>query len=382
MDVEKASDSKLNDHRAGQMLDLAGWAASEYGKFRRQDVLRIAEAAAKAGAAKAEQYAEWAQRETCFGVVKHKAIKNHLCSTGIFDCYKDEDFVNHRIDEAKKIVEIPKPAGVVFALTPSTNPVATLYFKVILCLMTRNAVVIGAHPAAIESCTDAARTLAKAAEDAGAPKGVIQIVSEPNLDIINYIMASPKTDVILATGGTAMVRAAYSSGNPALGVGPGNAPAYVDVSADVNRAAKCLADSKAFDNSILCTNESVAIVHKDIAEPLKKALRKQGCHICSLEERGKVEDALFPLNRFNVGLLGRTAREIAEACGFKVPHNTRVLITPLERIGDDYPLSREKLCPVLGYYEVPDWRSGLTNSRSMLRRSGGGHSAAVHANDP
>ncbi len=372
----------LNEHRAAQMLDLAGWAAAEFATFEREDVLRIAQAAANAGAAKAEYYAEWAQRETGFGVAEHKAIKNHLCSTGIFDCYKDDDFVSFKVDEAKKIVEVPKPAGVIFALTPSTNPIATVFFKIVLCLLTRNSIVLGAHPAAIECCTDAVNTMARAAEDAGAPTGVIQVVPEPDLDVISFIMSSPKTDVILATGGTPMVRAAYSSGNPALGVGPGNAPAYVDKSADLDRAAKCLADSKSFDNSILCTNESAIIAHNEIAAPLRKALRKHGCHICSDEERDKVEDALFPLGRFNVGLLGRSAKEIAKACDIKVPHNTRVIVVPLKRTGDDYPLSGEKLCPVLGLYEVPSWQAGLTACKSMLRRSGGGHSAAVHASEP
>ena len=281
MTAEPALGSELNQHRAAQMLDLASWAASEFATYGRDKVMRIAEAAARAGAERAEVYAEWAVRETGFGVVEHKITKNRLCSIGIYDCYRDRNFVDIRIDEALKIVEVPKPAGVVFALVPSTNPVSTLFFKVVLCLLTRNAVVLGAHPAAIACCKDAAQTLAKAAEAAGAPKGIIQIVPEPDLDVIGFIMGSPKTDVILATGGTPMVRAAYSSGNPALGVGPGNAPAYVDASADIDRAAKCLADSKSFDNSTLCTNESAVIVHRDVAEALRKALRKQGCHICS-----------------------------------------------------------------------------------------------------
>lgn len=374
-------DRAMNEYRAGQMLDLANWAAAAFATFRRDDVLRIAEAAATAGAAKAEFYAEWAQRETGFGVVAHKAIKNRLCSTGIFECYRDQDFVGFKVDPDRKIVAVPKPAGVIFALVPSTNPIATVFFKIILGLLTRNAIVMGAHPAAIGCCGDAVRTMAEAAERAGAPKGIIQIVPEANLDIVKAIMASPKIDVILATGGTPMVRAAYSSGNPALGVGPGNAPAYVDRSAKIDRAAKCLADSKSFDNGILCTNESAAIVDRQVAEPLRKALRKHGCHICDEAERARLEDALFPLGKFNVGLLGKPAKEIAKAADIRAAHGTRVIVAPLERIGDDYPLSREKLCPVLGLIEAPNWRAGLTAAKAMLRRVGGGHSAAVHAED-
>ena len=375
------SEDAFNRYRAAQMLELAEWAAGAYGRLSRAQVLAVAEAAAKAGEASAESLAQRAQSETGFGVVDHKVIKNRLCSRGIFDYYKDEDFVNHRVDAEAKIVEVPKPAGVVFALTPSTNPVATVFFKIILCLLTRNAVVIGAHPKAIECCSEATHIMAEAAEKAGAPKGLIQIVPEPNLEVINFIMGSPNVDVILATGGTPMVRAAYSSGNPALGVGPGNAPAYVDPSADLKRAAKSLADSKAFDNSILCTNESAIIAHEAIIEDLKRALRAEGCHVCSEAEREKIEESLFPVGKFNVALLGQSARAIAKASGIEVSHNTRVLVVPLERVGDDYPLSGEKLCPVLGLLPVHSFETGLSASRTMLRRTGGGHSAAIHARD-
>ncbi len=372
----------VSQYRADQMLDLARWASAEFATLRHADVLRIAEAAARAGAEKAEHYAEWAQRETGFGVVAHKVIKNRLCSTGIYEYYKGEDLVSHRVHAETKIIEVPKPAGVVFALTPSTNPVATIFFKILLCLLTRNAIVLGPHPAAIGCGLDAARTMGEAAEKAGAPRGTVQVVPAPNLELIGHIMGSPKTDVILATGGTPMVRAAYSSGNPALGVGPANAPAYVDISADVDLAAKCLADSKAFDNSILCTNESTVIVHKDCAEGLTKALQRQGGHFCSDSERARLEETLFPIGRFNSALIGKPAKEIAATAGIKVARDVRVLVVPLERIGDDYPLSTEKLCPVLGYFEVPDARGGLHASKTMVRYSGGGHSAAIHATDP
>lgn len=382
MEPKAANDGAFSEFRAAQMLDLAKWAAASYATYSRADVLRIAEAAAKAGESQAEALGRLAQEETGFGVAKHKTIKNRLCSIGLYDAYKDEDFVNHRVDAARKTVEVPRPAGVVFALTPSTNPVATVYFKILLCLMTRNAVVVGAHPRAMQCCTNATHLMREAAEAAGAPKGLIQIVPEADLEIVDYIMRSPVTDVILATGGVAMVRAAYASGNPALGVGPGNAPAYVDPSADLKRAAKALTDSKAFDNSILCTAESAIIAHKAIAEDLKRALRAEGCYICTEDERTVLEDALFPVGKFNIGLLGKTAKEIAEACGFNVPHNTRVLVVPMERVGDDYPLSQEKLCPVLGLYEAPQFETALSAACAMLRRAGGGHSAAIHATDP
>ena len=292
------------------------------------------------------------------------------------------NFTDFRIDAERKIVEIPKPAGVIFALTPSTNPVCSVFYKAIIALLTRNAIVISPHPFAKACCSDAARLIARAAEKAGAPDGVIQVIDEPSLPIIDAIMKSDRIDLILATGGNPVVRAAYSSGNPAIGVGPGNNPAYVDESADVAKAAKLIADSKAFDNSILCTNESAVVAHAAIARRLVEELRRQGCHMLSPEERDRLEAHLFPGGKFNTSLVGKSAETIAEAAEIKVPRGTRVLLAPLERIGDDYPLSREKLCPVLGFYEAATREAAMTACRAMVRRQGAGHSAAIHASDP
>lgn len=374
--------AQMNTFRAGQMLEKAEWAASAFATYGREAVLRLAEAAAEAGAGDSERYAKWAVEETGFGNPDHKAVKNRQCSRGIFDHYRDHDLTGYRVDEARKIVEVARPAGVVFALTPSTNPVASVFYKIMLALLSRNAIVISPHPAAKACCSHAAHLLREAAESAGAPEGVIQVVDEPELELIDTIMRSPKTRVILATGGSPMVRAAYSSGNPALGVGPGNCPAYVDAGADPARAAKHIVDSKAFDNSVLCTNESAVIAHEAVAERLAAEMTSQGAHICNGEERARVEEALFPAGRFNVGMLGKPAEWIAEQCRIRVRRGTRVLVVPLERIGDDYPLSREKLCPVLGFYEVKNAEAGMTAARAMVRKSGGGHSAAIHTDDP
>jgi acyl-CoA reductase-like NAD-dependent aldehyde dehydrogenase len=270
---------------------------------------------------------------------------------------------------------------VIFALTPSTNPVCSVFYKAIIALLTRNAVVFSPHPYAKACCADAARTLARAAEEAGAPDGVIQVIDEPSLPIIEAVMKSDRIDLILATGGSPMVRAAYSSGNPAIGVGPGNNPAYVDETADAAKAAKLIADSKAFDNSILCTNESSIIAHHAISGRLAAELKRQGCHMLSPEERDRLAEHLFPGDKFNTSLVGKSADTIAESAGVKIPRGTRVLLAPLERIGDDYPLSREKLCPVLGFFEAPSREAALTACRAMVRRQGAGHSAAIHASD-
>ena len=201
--------------RARAMLQRAEWAARAFARYDKQAVDRVVHAAAQAGAARAREYAEWAVRETGFGVAEHKVIKNLACSTGLVEAYAGHDYVTPRFDPAAKIVEVPRPAGVVFALTPSTNPVATVFFKCLLALMTRSVVVVSPHPLAKEVCADAARTLAAAAVRAGAPDGVIQVVDEPSVPLIDALMTDERTNVIVATGGAPVVRAAYSSGTPA-----------------------------------------------------------------------------------------------------------------------------------------------------------------------
>jgi acyl-CoA reductase-like NAD-dependent aldehyde dehydrogenase len=367
---------------ADMMLERARWAGEVFQRYDRARTFAIAQAVAEAAHAKAGEYAEWAVRETGFGVAAHKKLKNEQTSTHLVEHYGDWDFVNPRLDPAAKIVEIPRPAGVIFALTPSTNPVSTIYFKALIALMTRNAMVISPHPAARACCVDAVHTLARAAEAAGAPEGILQVVETPSIPLIDHFMKSPKTDLILATGGNAMVRAAYSSSNPALGVGPGNAPVYVDASADLKDAARCIVESKSFDNSVLCTNESVVITTETIERVLRKELEKAGCHVCTEAETAALRRYLFHERGFNVEAIGRDATWIAGEAGFKVAAKVKVLLTPIDLIGVDEPLSREKLCPVLGFYVAENKAQALAQSRGLLRMAGGGHSAAIHCRDP
>jgi len=367
--------------QVGTVLERARWASQVYQRYDRDTTLAIAEAVARVAHSKAGEYAEWAVRETGFGVVVHKKLKNELASLGLLDYYRDWDFVNPRIDEKRKIVEIPRPAGVIFALAPSTNPIATVFFKVLSALLTRNAIVFSAHPAALECCTDALDTLAAAAVEAGAPDGIIQVVRKPTVPLIEAYMASDKTDVILATGGAAMVRAAYSSSNPAIGVGPGNAPAFVDSTADLKQAAQNFIESKSFDNSILCTNESVVITLQSVDDGLRRALKAAGGHLCSDEETTLLRNYLFHAHGFNIEAIGRDAGWIAGQAGFKISARASVLIAPISKIGVDEDLSREKLCPVLGYYVADSKAQAIAQARGMLRMAGAGHSASIHSSD-
>jgi acetaldehyde dehydrogenase / alcohol dehydrogenase len=368
--------------RARAMLQRAEWAARAFARYDKGSVDAIVRAAAAAGAAKAREYAEWAVRETGFGVAEHKVLKNVACSTGIADHYAGHDYVTPRLDPEAKIVEIPRPAGVVLALTPSTNPVATVFFKALLALMTRNVVVLSPHPLARQCCADAARTLAAAAVGAGAPDGVIQVVDEPSVPLIDALMTDERTSVIVATGGVPVVRAAYSSGNPAIGVGPGNVPVLVDATADLPKAAARIVDSKSFDNSILCTNESVLIVVEQVATALLRQLRRAGAYLLEPAERDRVSALLFPGGRFDIRFVGKDATWIAAEAGLRVPATTRVLLAPFDLVVPEEPLAHEKLCPVLGLVRVPSARRGIDAARAVLRLTGRGHSAAIHSRDP
>jgi acyl-CoA reductase-like NAD-dependent aldehyde dehydrogenase len=368
--------------QARAMLERAEWAARAFRTLDKAAVDRILEAVVRTALQHAQEYAERAVAETGFGVVEHKRLKNEACSRGLLDHYAGADFVTPRIDEAAKIVEVPRPAGVVLALTPSTNPVATVYFKVLLSLMTRNAVVVSPHPMAKRVCADAARALGAAAEAAGAPAGVVQVVTEPTIPLIDALMTDPRTSVIVATGGNAVVRAAYRSGNPALGVGPGNVPVLVDATADLNAAARRIVDSKSFDNSCLCTNESVVIVEDRVADAFTRALRSAGACLLDAEQAVRLRELVFPHDRFDPGVVGRSATWLAEKAGLQVPQSTKVLVAEFEQVVPEEPLAREKLTPLLGLVRVPSSAAGIKAARAVLRISGAGHSAAVHSTDP
>ena len=368
--------------RARMMLQRARWASVAFAAYDRERTQRIVAAVAEVAYQNAERFAVAAVEETGMGVAEHKRRKNEACSRGVAERYAADDFVGIEIDAVAKIVAVPKPAGVVLALTPSTNPIATVYFKVLIALMTRNAVVVSPHPVARRVCAEAVHLLSRAAVEAGAPDGCLQVVEEPTIPLIEALMADDGVDVILATGGTAVVRAAYRSGNPSLGVGPGNVPALVDATADVAKAARCLADSKAFDNSILCTNESVAIAEERVADALVRELGRNGAHVLDAEATDRVRAALYPEGRINTELAGKDAAALAAAAEVRVPNGTRVLVAPFELIVPEEPLALEKLFPLLGLVRVPDAARGIDAARALLRIGGAGHSAVIHSTDP
>ena len=367
---------------AGHLLERARWAARAYADYDQNAVSAIATAVADAGYAAAERFAEAAVTETEMGVAAHKLIKNRAVPRGILEQYRGEDLISPRIDSVRKIVEIPRPAGVVLAITPATNPVSAVYFKVILALLTRNAVVVAPHPRARHCSADAARVLAEAAVNAGAPDGIVQVIDEPSVPLVEELMADERTDLIVATGDTAVVRAAHSSGNPALGVAPGNVPVLVDASADINAAARRIVDSKAFDNSLLCANESVLIAEESIAEPLRTAFTRNGAHVLDPDDAQRLREFMFPFGHLNTDVVGREAAWIAGRAGLQVGPKTRVLIVPFEHVVDEEVLTHEKLSPVLGMTTVADAERGIRAARAVVRIGGVGHSAAIHSEKP
>ncbi len=378
--MSKPIDSAVR--RASMMMRRARWAVSEFSTYDQAAVARIVTAATDAAFVRAEELAHEEFAETGFGVTADKVVKNQMGTRGIVDFYLDADLVSPRIDAESKIVEIPQPAGVIFGLTPSTQAVSTVTFKIILALMTRNAVVLSPHPAAKGVCVHTARIMAEAAEAAGAPDGVIQVVEEPSVPLIEALMSDENTDVVVATGGGAVVRAAYRSGNPAIGVGPGNCPVLVDRTADVERAAAQIVDSVAFDHAVQCTAESTVVAEEAIADRLLAAMTRAGAHVCDEDETERIRQYLYPDGAYNAETVGKSAAWVAERAGVRVARTTRVLVTPYPLVVPEEVLTHEKLCPVLGFTRVASADRGIRTAVSLLRVTGAGHSAAVHSADP
>ncbi|USD66220.1 aldehyde dehydrogenase family protein [Vibrio sp. SCSIO 43136] len=363
------------------IISLANWSAAEFSQYSSSQVRHIAETVSKAAAEKSAFYAEWAVRETGFGNVPDKTLKNQVNVTAQLEQFDFDKYCGVTVDHEKQILNVAKPAGVVVALIPSTNPVATVYYKVLSALLTRNAVILCPHPGAKECCVHAADFLAEVAEKAGAPKGAIQTLRTPSVAKVGQLMESEDIDLILATGGPGMVRAAYSSGNPALGVGPGNVAAYVDQSANLDLAAQSLITSKSFDNSLLCTCESVVIAHESIGDALAMKMHQIGGYHVAGAELDKLRNYLYPQGKLNPKAIGKDAQFIAREAGFSVPPSVKVLGVEIFRIAADEPFSKEKMFPVLAMIKVSNFDQALLTANAMLRLQGRGHSAVIHAND-
>lgn len=363
------------------LVENAQQALSEYLTFDQEKVDKIVHAMALAGLDKHMYLAKLAVEETGRGVYEDKIIKNMFATEYIWHDVKYQKTVGV-IDENEMegYVDVAEPVGVVAGVTPVTNPTSTTMFKSIICAKTRNPIIFAFHPSAQKCSAEAARILRDAAVAAGAPKYCIQWIEYPSIEKTTALMKHPGVSLILATGGTGMVESAYSCGKPALGVGPGNVPCYIEKSANLRRACHDLILSKTFDNGMICASEQAVIVDKEISSDFEKYMVEGGCYFLNKEEIEKVSKFAFPNGtKVNPKMVGQSAMWIAEQAGIKVPDKTKILIAKLDKIDFDVPLAHEKLSPVLAYYIAKSTDDALGAALRMLEIGGMGHSAAIHS---
>ena len=358
-------------------------AQERFADFSQAEVDRVVAAMAEAGFRAAERLARKAVEETGYGRVEDKVKKNQFCTRDLFESIRDLRTVGVIGEDARRrVVEIAEPVGVVAAIIPTTNPTSTTFFKGIIAVKTRNAVIFSPHPRAVGSICESAQVLQKAIAASGAPAGLVGCLSRATLPGTNELMRHPNVGVILATGGHGLVRAAYSSGKPAYGVGPGNVPAYIDRSADVPKAVADVLAGKTFDYGTLCSSEQAIIVDTPVKSEVVSHLRDQRAHFLSASEAERVGRVLIDQGgRVSPDLVGQPASRIARVAGFEVPAETTVLVAELAGVGRDFPLSAEKLSPVLGFYTVDGWEEGLRRCLEIVNFGGRGHTAAIHAQD-
>jgi len=366
------------------LVSNAQQALKQFKNFNQEQIDNIVHEMALAGIDAHMPLAKLAVEETKRGVYEDKIIKNIFSTEYIWNTIKNDKTVGViNEDELAGIAEIAEPVGVICAMTPVTNPTSTTMFKSLISIKARNPVIFAFHPSAQKCSSEAARILSEAAVKAGAPENCIQWIETPSLEATTQLMHHPGISLILATGGGGMVKSAYSSGKPALGVGPGNVPSYIEKTANVKRAVNDVILSKTFDNGMICASEQAIIVDKEIYSQVKQELIANNCHFLSSDEKVKVENLVINENTCAVNpfIVGQSAVDIAKMAGVKVAEGTKILIAELTGVGPDHPLSREKLSPVLACYKVNSAEEGLKRCEEMLEFGGLGHTAVLHTNN-
>ena len=366
---------------ARALARAARQAQSQLAELSQEQIDAIVTAMAQAVTPQAETLARLAVEETGYGVVADKIQKNLFGSCQVYEFIRPMRTVGvvNRIEE-KKIIEIAEPFGVVAAVVPSTNPTSTAIYKVLIAIKARCAIVLSPHPSAVRCITRTVEIMAEAAARAGAPAGSIGWMKTVTLEGTQELMKHRDVAVILATGGMGLVRAAYSAGKPAYGVGPGNAPAYVERTADLKKAASDIIVGKTFDNGVLCSSPNSVVVDEPVAEELRRECQALGAYFLNQTEMEALARVLVTPQRLpNPALVGKPAAFIAEKVGLNVPAGTRALIAPLAGVGREYPLSIEKLAPILSWYVVKDWREGCERCIQILRYGGMGHTMSIHS---
>ncbi|HEM4205474.1 acetaldehyde dehydrogenase (acetylating) [Streptococcus suis] len=363
-------------------------AANQIAYFSDEQIDAILKNIVKAVETNAYYLADLAVEETGFGKLEDKAFKNYAASTLLYDEIKEYQTTGIlQFDEKNKIFKVAEPMGLILGITPSTNPTSTIIYKSMISIKARNAIVFAPHPSAKRCSVAAAELVRKAAVEAGAPESIVGCVMNPTMESTNELMHSKDIALIIATGGPGMVKAAYSSGKPAIGVGAGNSPTYIEKTADVKKAISNIVASKTFDNGTICASEQAIICEEANKDLVLQELKAQGCYLMTKEETDKVCQILFRGNShgcnpaMNPKFVGQPAIKIAEAAGISVPSDTNILVGPQVGVGQGNPLSFEKLTTVLGFYVVKDWEEACALSIKLLQ-NGIGHTMSLHTGDP
>lgn len=362
------------------LIKKAKKAQEKLALLSQEEIDTIVKAIARAAYTNRVKLAKMAAKETGIGKWQDKVIKNAFASKMVFDAIKDLKTVGviTRSEEAK-YMEVAVPVGVIAGLIPSTNPTSTVIYKALISIKAGNAIVFSPHPSALDSIVETVRIIDEAAQEAGMPAGVISVITQVTMQATNELMTHDDTKLILATGGSAMVKAAYSSGTPAIGVGPGNGPAFIERSADIPTAVRQIMESKTFDHGSICASEQSVIVEEVSKEKVVAEFKRQGGYFLPKEDAERLESYILrPNGTMNPQIVGKPAQTVADLAGIKIPANTRVLIAEETRVGRHAPYSREKLGPILAFYTKETWEEACDLSIEILMQEGAGHTMAIH----
>lgn len=370
----------LSVQEVRELVEKAKTAQQELMNKSQAEVDEIVASIAKAGVRNAKRLAKLANEETGFGVVDDKVIKNVFASEGVYEHIKDLKTIGEiGYDEKLKIRSIAIPVGVIAGLIPSTNPTSTALYKAEIAIKAGNAIVFSPHPNALHCILETVKVIRQAIAEVGGNEDLVSCVTIPTLQATDNLMRHPDISMILATGGSAMVRAAYSSGTPAIGVGPGNGPAYIEKTADVKLAVKRIMDSKTFDNGTICASEQSVVCDTDMAEVVQKEMESQGAYFLSNEERDKLSKFILRANgTMNPMIVGKSVQTIAELAGLTIPECARVIVAKEDGIGRGHPYSNEKLAPILAFYTADNYKEVCELCQSILHYEGAGHTFSIH----
>jgi len=375
----------LSIQEARDLVARAAEAQKRFATSTQVQVDAVVAAMGAAASAAAERLARAAVEETGMGVYEHKIVKNRFASDVLLEYILPMQTVGvlHE-DRARKVRELAVPMGVVGAIIPTTNPTSTAIYKALISVKARNAIVMSPHPRAVRCTVEAGRVLEDAAVAAGAPPGLIQVMTRPSLEGTNALMRHRETAVLLATGGSDMVRAVYTAGKPAYGVGPGNVPTIIERTAKLEKAVSDVVDGKTFDAGVLCSAENSVVVDTPVAARVRELFLSERAHFCTPDEKSRLERFMIPPTGkgINPDVVGRQPRHIAHEAGFDVPPATKLLIVELRAVGKSDPLSREKLCPVLGWFVEDGWERCCHRAIEILHYGGVGHTLGIHSQDP